>query len=149
MNFYLNLFKDEAYPKLKTLHYNLPIQLPQSPIYKKALDIFMLSKNISHYLVNDISSINENGEEHPDIYFTGDIVQKSISLFPEIINAENKTFTDEKHKHAASVVFLTKSLYKNCVRLENSFPNGKDFLSLLRKELHRFKKMQRNWLLTL
>lgn len=131
------------------MHYKLPMPLPQSPIYKKALEIFTLSKNISQYLVHDMSNINEQGEEHPDIYFTGDIVQKSVSLFPEIVNAENKTFSEDKHKHAASVVYLTKSLYKNCVRLEKSVQNGKEFLVLLRRELNRFKKMQRNWLLTL
>ncbi len=139
----------EGPPKSKPVYYKLPMPLPQSPIYKKALEIFTLSKNISQYLVHDMSNINEHGEEHPDIYFTGDIVQKSVSLFPEIVNAENKTFSEDKHKHAASVVFLTKSLYKNCVRLEKSVPNGKEFLVLLRRELNRFKKMQRNWLLTL
>ncbi len=131
------------------MYYNLPIPLPHSPIYKKALEIFTLSKSISQFLVHDMSKLSPEGEEHPDIYFTGDMVQKSVSLFPEIVNAESKTFSEEKHKHAASVVYLTKSLYKNCERLERSAHNGKEFLALLRKELKGFRKMQHNWLLTL
>lgn len=113
------------------------------------MEIFTLSKNISQYLVHDLSKLDKNGNEHPDIYFTGDIVQKSVSLFPEIAHAERKIYTEEKHKHAASVEHLTNSIYKNCVRLEKSVPNGKEFISLLRNELKRFRKMQRVWLLTL
>lgn len=130
------------------MYYN-PVPLSNSPIYKKAVEIFTLSKNISQYLIHDLSKLDKDGREHPDIYFTGDIVQKSVSLFPEIANAESKAFSDEKHKHAASVLFLTKSLYQNCLRLEQSVPNGKEFITLLRNELKRFRKMQRNWLLTL
>jgi hypothetical protein len=131
-----------------SMYYN-PVPLSNSPIYKKALEIFTLSKNISQYLVQDLSKLDKEGNEHPDIYFTGDIVQKSVSLFPEIANAESKTFSEEKHRHAASVVHLTSSIYKNCERLEKTVPNGKEFISLLRNELKRFRKMQRNWLLTL
>lgn len=130
------------------MYYN-PVPLSNSPIYKKAYEIFTLSKNISQYLVHDLSKLDKDGKEHPDIYFTGDIVQKSVSLFPEIANAESKTFSEDKHKHAASVVYLTSSLYKNCVKLEQSVSNGKEFIALLRSELKRFRKMQRNWLLTL
>ncbi|MCR9182438.1 MAG: hypothetical protein NXH73_05890 [Flavobacteriaceae bacterium] len=131
------------------MHYSFSIPIPHSPIYKKALEIFTLSKNISQFLVCDMSGLDEDGKEHPDIYFTGDIVQKSISLFPEIINAEQKTYSEEKQKHAESVEHLTKLLYKNCERLERSVPNGKEFISLLRKEIRRFRKMQHNWALTL
>lgn len=126
-----------------------PAPLSNSPIYRKALEIFTLSKSISQFLVQDLSYLDKNGKEHPDIYFTGDIVQKSVSLFPEIAQAENKTFSEEKQKHAASVEQLTKSIYKNCVQLEKSVPNGKEFITLLRNELKRFRKMQRIWLLTL
>jgi hypothetical protein len=129
------------------MYYNLPIS--HSPIYKKALEIFTLSKSISQYLVHDMSALSPDGKEHPDIYFTGDMIQKSVSMFPEILQAENKTFSEEKHKHAASVVYLTKALYRNCERLEKSAHNGKEFLTLLRKELKRFRKMQHTWLLTL
>lgn len=131
------------------MSYNLPFQFPQSPIYRKALEIFTLSKNISQFLVYDMSELNTQGEEHSDIYFTGDIIQKSVSLFPEIVNAESKLFSEEKQKHAASLEHLTILLYNNCLRLEKSAPKGKEFLKLLRNELKRFKKMQGVWLLTL
>ncbi|GGD91783.1 hypothetical protein [Planktosalinus lacus] len=131
------------------MNYNIHLKLPNSPLYKKALEIFTLSKSLSQFLVHDMAVLNEKGEEHPEIYYTGDIVQKSSSIIPEIINAEQKKYTEERHKHAASVARLSKLLYKNCERLEHSVPNGKEFIALLRKELKGFRKMQRQWHLSL
>jgi hypothetical protein len=127
----------------------IPHQLPQSPIYQKAMEIFNLSRSISTYLIEDLAPLDENGAENSHIYFTGDIVQQSVSLVPEILKAERQTFSEEKHKYAASVSRLTNSLYKNCERLETSNSNGKEFISILRNELKKFRKLQRNWMLTL
>ncbi|MGO3181826.1 MAG: hypothetical protein ACTIJ9_03235 [Aequorivita sp.] len=120
-----------------------------SAIYNKALDIFSLSRSISHYLSQDLAQLQKNGMEDPNIYFTGDIVQQSVSLGPEILKAESQSFSEEKHKYAASVMRLSNLLYKNCERLERANSNGKDFLPLLRKELKKFRKLQHTWRLTL
>lgn len=127
----------------------VPNKFPQSPIYQKAIDIFTLSRSISSYLIHDIAHLNNKGHENPDIYFTGDIVQQSVSLAPEILKAENEPFSEEKHKYVASVTRLTNLLYKNCERLEQINSNGKDFLPILRKEIKKFRKLQHNWMLTL
>lgn len=131
------------------MHYSFSLPIPHSPLHKKALEIFTLSKNISQFLVYDLSELDSEGKEHPDIYVSGDIVQKSVSMIPEIINAEQKTYSEERQKHAASVAHLSKMLYKNCERLEHSVPKGKEFLRLLRKEIRGFRKMHHQWALTL
>ena len=123
--------------------------LPLSPILKKAIDIFTLSRHISDNLIHDLAPLRKNGSEDPNIYFTGDIVQQSISLAPEILKAESKVYSDDKHKHVESLSQLTNVLYNNCERLEKSNSRGKEFLPLLRKELKKFKKLQRIWMLTL
>ncbi|MFK5982879.1 MAG: hypothetical protein QM499_08195 [Flavobacteriaceae bacterium] len=122
---------------------------PISPIHKKALEIFTLSSQISKYLVHDLAPLQTNGFEDPNIYFTGDIVQQSNSLAPEIVQAESKVFSEERYQHILSLSHLTNVLYKNCERLERSNSNGKEFLSILRKELKKFKKLQHIWMLTL
>lgn len=126
-----------------------PTYLYDLPIYKKAMDIFVLSQNISTYLNNDLAGLKEDGSEDVNIYFSGDIVQQSVSLAPEIVNAELLRNSDRKYKHIASLRRLTHLLYKNSYRLERSHSNGKDFLPILRAELRKFKKLQRNWLLSL
>jgi hypothetical protein len=119
------------------------------PIYNKAVDIFKLSRRISDYLNYDLSRLKLDGKEHQHIYFSGDIVQQSELLGPEIIKAESETFSENKHKHAAKVKRLTSLLYKNCKRLETCDSNGKEYLPILRKELKLFSKLQRSWMLTL
>lgn len=118
-------------------------------LYKKALEILILSKSVSKYLAYDLAPLEKNGSENPFIYFTGDIVKDSDSLAPRIIDAENQVFQDDRLKHANLLESLTNKLYKNCERLERSNSNGKDFVRLLRKEVKKFKKLQHHWMMTL
>lgn len=131
------------------MNYNLPSHLSDLPIYRKAMDILMLSRSISTYLNQDLSYLNDDGTEDNNIYFSGDIVQQSTNLAPEIINAERERYSDKKHKHLESLDRLTSKLYSNCRRLERSKSNGKDYLPLLRGEIRTFRKLKRNWMLTL
>lgn len=121
----------------------------QSAVYQKALEIFSLSRSISHYLVDDMNQLNRDGKEDPKIYFSGDIVQQSVSLAPEILKAESQIYTDDKRRYAASVNRLTNMLYRNCERLEFVDSNGKDFVPILRSELKKFRLLVRNWMLTI
>ncbi|WP_345278092.1 hypothetical protein [Litoribaculum gwangyangense] len=131
------------------MSYNTPLNLSELPIYQKALEIFALSQSISMYLTDDLSSLKPDGSEDNNIYFSGDIVQQSVSLAPEIVNAELERYSENKYKHIASLKRLTNKLYKNSYRLERSNSNGKDFLPILRSELKKFKKLQSSWMLTL
>ncbi|WP_103864841.1 hypothetical protein [Aquimarina sp. I32.4] len=118
-------------------------------LYKKALEIFTLSRSISNYLVHDLSTLQHNGNENPHIYFTGDIIRQSDALAPKIIKAENQAYQDERIKQATSLIHITNRLYKNCERLEQSESNGKEFLILLRRELRKFRRLQRLWMMSL
>ncbi|MFV9550462.1 hypothetical protein [Algibacter sp. PT7-4] len=129
--------------------HNTPPNLSDLPVYKKALEIFVLSQSISTYLNQDLSHLKPDGSEDNNIYFSGDIIQQSVSLVPEILNAERARYSDRKHRHIASLKKLTNKLYKNSYRLERSNSNGKDFLPILRSELKKFKKLQSTWMLTL
>ena len=131
------------------MNYFTPNNKHISPIHKKAIEIFTLSSKISNYLVPDLARLQSDGSEDPSIYFTGDIIQQSNSLVPEIVQAESKYFSKERHQHLVSISHLTNVLDKNCDRLERINSNGKEFLPLLRKELKKFRKLQHIWMLTL
>ena len=128
---------------------NIPSNLYYLPIYQKAMEIITLSRSISTYLNQDLSSLLHDGSENRHIYFSGDIVQQSVSLAPEIVKAEQERYSDKKYKHVATVKRLTALLNKNIKRLEQSNSNGKDYLPILRSELKKFKKLQHSWMLTL
>ena len=116
------------------------------PVYKKAIEMVSLSRKISDYLQDDLSKLKPDGQEFQEIYFTGDIIQQSESLAPEILKAERSL--NGKHVHAQTLEWLTFRLNKTLKRLENTSSNGKDFIPLLRKELKHFKKLQRSWMMT-
>jgi len=118
-------------------------------VYQKALEILFLSRRISLYFIPDLNYLKQDGKEDNSIYFTGDIIQQSKSLVPEIIKAESEVFSENRHKHAHSLEHLINLLMKNCSRLERTHSNGKDFIPVLRKELNLFKQIQHAWTLTL
>jgi hypothetical protein len=118
-------------------------------LYPLALEIRKLSEHISFYIREDLNTLDLNGKENDFIYFSGDIVQNSDSLIPEIIQAETVHSTDEKLKHAEAVKKFSSKLYSNCKQLENSNSRGIEFIKLLRFELKKFHKNINNWSLTL
>ena len=120
-----------------------------SALYFKAQEIMQISRRISDYLVPDMAALNESGTEDKSIYFTGDIIQNSHSLILNINKAETEFFQDTRMQYVASVSRLTERLYKNCERLEYVSSNGREFLVILRKEIQRFRKLQRVWRLSL
>lgn len=129
--------------------YQIPSHLSDLPIYKKAMDIIILSRSISTYLNQDLCYLRNDGCEDSNIYFSGDIVQQSSFLAPAIANAELHRYTGNTHKHVASIERLTNLLYNNCKRLERCNSNGKDYLPILRSELRKFRRLQHSWMLTL
>ncbi|SDH78546.1 hypothetical protein [Winogradskyella thalassocola] len=131
------------------MSYHLPSHLSDLPIYQKAMDIIVLSRSISTYLNQDLAYLNADGTEDNHIYFSGDIVQQSTNLAPQIISVERESCSDKKSKHLESLDRLTTRLYSNCRRLEKSNSNGRDYLPILRGELKKFRKLQRTWMLTL
>jgi hypothetical protein len=131
------------------MNYLIPSHLSEMPLYQKAIDIITLSRNISAYLNQDLCSLNADGTENHNIYFTGDIIQQSYNLAPEIINAERERSSEKKYKHIESIDRLIQCLFRNCKRLEKSKSNGKDYLPILRSELTKFRKLQRHWMMTL
>ena len=117
--------------------------------YKKAVEIGSLSKVISDYLRADLSVLKPNGREDTNIYFSGDIRRQSDSLAPEIIKAAQEPFSEQKHKHAETLKWLTNGLFVNCRRLEKCNSDGREFMSILNRELKKFKKLQKTWMLTI
>lgn len=118
-------------------------------LYPFALEIRKLSEHISFFIREDFNTIDIDGNENEFIYFSGDIVQNSDSLIPEIIRAESVVSYDEKLKHAEAVKKFSSKIYSNCKHLEKSNTKGIEFIRLLRKELKAFQKNINNWSLTL
>ena len=111
-----------------------------SAIYNKALEIGSLSKKISDYLNADLALLSESGQENPDIYFSGDIIQHSMSLSTEILKAEQTTQSDEKYHHAHTLKWLTYRLNQNCRRLRAVQQQWSRLHVLIKKRVEKVQK---------
>ncbi len=131
------------------MKYPLPSHIAQLPIYQKAMDIMVLSRNISTYLHQDLAYLKQDGSEDVHIYFSGDIIQQSVSLVSQIEKAQAERFSENKYKHLDALDRLVQRLQVNCKRLQHCNSNGRDYLTLLYTELKKFKRLQRHWTLTL
>ncbi|MFV8226753.1 hypothetical protein ACNKXV_12455 [Christiangramia aquimixticola] len=109
----------------------------------------ILSRHISDYILPDIAVLNEKGHEDSMVYCTGDIIRYSNSLIPNIEKAENEFFQDSRTQYVSAISNLTERLSRNCERLENVNSNGREFVRILRKEIQKFKRLQKTWRLTL
>jgi hypothetical protein len=120
-----------------------------SAFYKKALEISYLSKKISDYLNTDLSVLSDDGTENPNIYFSGDIIQQSVSLSSEVLKAQQTTKASQKYVHAHTLEWLTYRMTQSCKRLSKCNSDGRDFILILKKEINKFKKLQKQWVLSL
>ena len=114
-----------------------------------AQEIRELSCYISNYLREDLNPLSPSLKEDPLIYFSGDILQHSDSLLPEIEKVNDTYLSENRYKHINSVKRLTRRLNYACYRLEKCSSNGTEFLPLLKKSLKNFNTIQKVWLVTL
>ena len=123
--------------------------LKQSLIYQKSIEIFHLSRHIAAYVTNekDIQSMYLSKKESDR--FANSLVMDSLGLVPKIAETEIQQNPIIKLKYAKSLQFFIDSLYANCLKLENTKINGKDFVRMLRKELILFKRMHRRYVKSL
>lgn len=120
-----------------------------TPLYKKALEILSLSRNISQYLHYEMGPLTSEGKDHPTIYLTGDIILHSNFLGVSILDAENESLSENRDKHLTAIEIWAYRLHKNSERLEHHSSSGKDFVRLLRHELRKFRVLHRKWMQTL
>ncbi|WP_051201333.1 hypothetical protein [Christiangramia portivictoriae] len=118
-------------------------------LHSKAREIMRMSKSVSNYLLPDVSGLNDHGMEDKSVYYTGDIIRYSESLLSNIARAESEFFQESRRQYVHAVGILTDRLSKHCEYLELANSNGRDFVRLLRKEIQKFRKLQRVWRLTL
>ena len=118
----------------------------QLPVYKKALDIFQVSRGIAyaiserrHVLEMEYSSI-ENEK------VAGTLVTTSLNLFPELAALQNATSKENIRKRANKIRRSARLLLTKCRLIERQGVKEKEFLRILRSELNQFDQLFGEWL---
>tara|TARA_R110001583_G_scaffold82774_1_gene219283 strand:+ start:17323 stop:17721 length:399 start_codon:yes stop_codon:yes gene_type:complete len=118
-------------------------------IYKKSIDIFKLSRQIASYVTNDKDVISMYRSGCKSDNYADNLVMNAFRLVPKIVEAETQENPRVKLKYAKSLRFFIDRLYQNCLQLENTKIQGKDFVIMLRRELKKLRKIHRNYVSSL
>lgn len=123
--------------------------LNQSSIYQKSLDIFRLTRRIAAYITNDKDLNKMYVSKSASDRYVNILVMDSLGLVPKIVATEIQQNPLLKLKYAKSLQYFIDSLYSNCLKLENTKIQGKDFVGMLRKELIILKKIHSRYVKSL
>ena len=77
--------------------------------------------------------------------YADNLVINAFRLVPKIVETESQETAGLKLKYARSLRYYIDLLYKNCLQLENTKIQGKDFVKMLRKELISFRKVHKRY----
>jgi hypothetical protein len=117
--------------------------------YQKSLDVFKLSRRIASYITNDKSMLSlYNSADRSDKY-ADSLVMNSLGLVPKIVETESEENPSLKLKYAKSLHYFIDIIYQDCLKLESTRINGKDFVRMLRKELILLRRMHKRYVKSL
>jgi len=118
----------------------------QLPVFKKAQDIFQISRGIAfamsergHVLEMEYAS-NENEK------VAGTLVTTSLKLFPELAALQNATNKENIRKRANKIRRSAHILLTKCRSIERHGIKEKEFLRLLKTEIIQFDQLFGEWL---
>ena len=118
-------------------------------IYKKSIAIFKLSRQIASYVTDDKDVVSMYRSGCKSDNYADNLVMNAFRLVPKIVEAETQENPGAKLKYARSLRYFIDRLYQNCLQLENTKIQGKDFVIMLRRELKKLRKIHRNYVSSL
>jgi len=123
--------------------------LNQLVIYQKSLYIFKLSRHIASYISNDKSVMAMYLSMNKIDKYADNLVMNALGLVPKIVETECQVNPYLKLKYAKSLRYFIDGLYQNCLQLESTKIQGKDFVKLLRKELKKLRIIHKHYVKSL
>ena len=115
------------------------------PVYRKALEIFKISRAIAAYFSDDKHVIEMDISTNPQHFQAGSLVTESLQLAPGIASAACAPNSESRLQRVKNIRAVAKNLKGLCKRLEGCGVKEVEFLNLLRKEILLFDKMVSDW----
>lgn len=123
--------------------------LNQLVIYQKSLYIFKLARRITSYITNDKDVLSMYLSDKRSYRYADNLLMNALGLVPKIVETECEENPGLKLKYAVSLRYFIDRLYQNCLQLESTKIQGKDFVKLLRKELKNLRQIHKNYVKSL
>ncbi|EKF54650.1 hypothetical protein I215_11284 [Galbibacter marinus] len=115
------------------------------PVYRKALHIFKLSRQIVDFLRGDKSVLDLHRSSCTSDQFSEKLIMASLGLAPKIAIAESSPDPTVKHASISSIERTTAAILHYCEKLESSHKQSSEFLNLLRTEVRKFGHLHDKW----
>ncbi|MGY5849826.1 hypothetical protein [Salegentibacter sp. F14] len=115
------------------------------PVYRKALEIFKISRAIASYFSDDKHVIEMNLSTNPQHFQAGSLVTESLQLAPGIASVACAPNSESKLQRLKNIKAVARNLKHLCKKLEGCGVKEVEFLTLLRKEILLFDKMVSDW----
>lgn len=115
------------------------------PVYRKALHIFKLSRQIVDYVRGEKSVLDLHRSSNASDQFSEKLIMASLGLAPKIAMAESSPDPTVKHASISSIQSATDAILHYCEKLESSHKHSREFLNLLRREVQKFGHLHDKW----
>lgn len=119
--------------------------LSHHPIFKKALEIFKVSRAIACSVSDNSNVLQLEYSTNIKHRFAGDLISHSLKLAPELAVLQNSACKTARLKGARRIRKASRNLLVKCQKLELQGVKEKEFLQLLKMEILQFEQLFSEW----
>ncbi len=115
------------------------------PVYKKALELCKMSREIASYVSfnKDLLRLCESNSLRDII--ANSILTDAILIPQKIALVESSRSPSEKLQHVSFINIMIRNINSYCLGLEKDGVKETEYINLLRSELKSFRKYYRRW----
>lgn len=119
--------------------------LQQIPIYRKAMDLCIMSREIASYvsLNKNLLTLYESNSLRDSI--ANSLLTDTILIPQKIVAAEFSTSSSERMHSISFINIMIRNINSYCRGLEKDGVKEIEYLNLLRSELRSFRKHYKKW----
>lgn len=131
--------------KFKTTYHSGYKGVQELPVYRKAIEIFSMSREFVRVLSADKSILDLSRSHERIDRISNHILSAAIGLAPRIAMVENSA---DPRVRLSSLRFLqqeTGKLQRYCEQMENKDSKAKVFAKKLKNEIFQFRSLQGKW----
>nr|WP_291870294.1 hypothetical protein [Maribacter sp.] len=119
--------------------------LGKTPVYKKALELCIMSREIASYvsLNKDLLKLYKSNSLRDTI--ANSLLTDAILIPQKIAQAEYTECRTERLKNALHINIMLRNISSYCTGLEKDGIKEKEYIHLLRTEISLFRESFKNW----
>lgn len=118
----------------------------QLPVYKKALEIFKISRAVSSYFSDDRHVLEMELSHVPAHNYAGRLVTESLQLAPGIAGVFTAKTKELQERRIKRIKKAAKRIKSHCRNIEITGIKDTEFLDILRGEINHFEHLISDWI---